>query len=51
MVFIKKEKNNSLNKVSDLEHFNQSYNSILEFLLQFEITNSHFSTLVSDSYT
>ena len=32
MVFIKKEKNNSLNKVSDLEHFNQSYNAILEFL-------------------
>ena len=33
MVFIKKEKNNSLNKVSDLEHFNQSCNAILEFLL------------------
>ena len=33
MVFIKKEKNNSLNKVSDLKYFNQSYNAILEFLL------------------
>ena len=33
MVFIKKEKNNSLNKVSDLEYFKQSSNSILEFLL------------------
>ena len=33
MVFIKKDKNNSPNKVSDLEHLNQSYHSILEFLL------------------
>ena len=33
MVFIKKEKNNSVNKVSDLDHFNQASNAILEFLL------------------
>ena len=29
----KKKKNSSLNEVSDLEHVNQSYNAILEFLL------------------
>ena len=32
MVFIKKENDNSLNKITDIEHLNSSYNMILDFL-------------------
>ena len=32
MVFIKKEKDNSLDKITDIEHLNSSYNMILDFL-------------------
>ena len=32
MVFIKKENDNSLNKITNIEHLNSSYNMILDFL-------------------
>ena len=32
MVFIKKENDNSLNKITDIEDLNSSYNIILDFL-------------------
>ena len=32
MVYIKIEKDNSLNKITDIEHLNSSYNMILDFL-------------------
>ena len=31
MVFIKKEGNNCLNKITDLEHYNPSYNMLLDY--------------------
>ena len=32
MVYIKKEEENSLNKITDIEYLNSSYNMILNFL-------------------
>ena len=32
MVYIKKESDNSLNKITDIEHLNSAYNMILDFL-------------------